>query len=218
MGAGVPKQFLRVGTRTILEHTLALFESLPQVVEIVVACPQGYGHNVERFISRSDHRRIAHAVTGGTDRQESVWRGLQALQSRAGIVLVHDAVRPFADRDLVLRVIAAAARYGAAVAVVPVRDTLLRDGGKGMITGVIDRSTCFLAQTPQGFRRELLVQAFHSALKSGFHGTDDASLVLRLHRPVRLVPGSDENLKITTPHDLRMARAYVARGRSSTRA
>jgi len=139
-----------------------------------------------------------------------VWHGIQALKSDAPIILIHDAVRPFAVRDLVLRVMNAAVRYGAAVAAIPARDTLLREGGDGMVTGIIDRSTCVLAQTPQGFRRRLILEAFRSARKSGFHGTDDASLVLRLHHPVRAVLGSDENLKITTPHDLRIARGFVS--------
>lgn len=210
MGAGIPKQFLRLDRKSILEHAIALFESVPQVLEIVIVCPPGYVERVERLLARSDRRGIGHVVTGGRDRQESVWHGIQALISDAAIILVHDAVRPFAGRDLVVRVMNAAARYGAAVAAIPSRDTLLRQGGDGMITGIIERSTCVLAQTPQGFRRKLLLEAFRAARRSGFHGTDDTSLVLRLHHHVRLVLGSDENLKITTPHDLRIARGFVS--------
>ena len=144
-------------------------------------------------------------------RQESVWKGLQAILSDSTIVLIHDAVRPFVTQDLISRVIAATARHGAAVPALLARETLLHQGTNAMIDGVLDRSKCWFAQTPQGFRRELIITAFRSALKAGFVGTDDASLMLRTNYRIRIVPGSEENIKITTPHDLRIARTKVPR-------
>ncbi len=206
MGGTVPKQYLRVGGRTILGRTLSVFGNHPLVVEIVIACAPEYRRRVQRIADHASCGAKTTVVDGGTDRQSSVWNALSKLQSDADIVLVHDAVRPFVTHELVSRVIRAAARYGAAVAAIPVRETLLREGRNGMITGVIDRSTCRLAQTPQGFRRDLLERAFRSARRSGYRGTDDSSLVLQLKRPVKIVEGLDGNSKITTPHDLRVAR------------
>lgn len=209
VGGKIPKQFTRIGEESILERTLRAFHRHPLVVEIIVACSLEHRNRVGRCLEQLRKGILTATAPGGPDRQTSVWNAMQAIRSEAEIVLIHDAVRPFVTRELISGVIEAAGRYGAAVAAIPARDTLLRQGSGGMIDGVIDRTSCWLAQTPQAFRRELILRAFRSAQRSDFHGTDDASLVLRLHHDVKVVQGLDGNGKITTPHDLAIARLLV---------
>ncbi len=214
LGGKVPKQFLRVGDEMILERTVAAFGRHPLVGEIVIACALDYVDRVRRLVERRRLSASTTVVVGGRDRQASVWNALQALKSDARIILIHDAVRPFVTLDLITRVIVAASRHGAAVAAIPARDTLLHERRRSMIDGVIDRSSVWLAQTPQGFRRSLIVDASQSARRSGFRGTDDASLVLRLRHAVKIVHGFDGNIKITSPHDLRIARSLCSSRRA----
>jgi 2-C-methyl-D-erythritol 4-phosphate cytidylyltransferase len=160
-----------------------------------------------RLLARARVPKILDVVAGGADRQESVWRGLQRLPEDARVVVVHDAVRPFITADLVERVRAAGAG-GAATCGTPVRDTVKRVTD-GAVESTIARQGLWLTQTPQAFARDLLWEAHDKARRDGFAGTDDAVLVERLGMPVAMVPGLAQNLKITTPEDLRTARAWV---------
>ncbi|MGA9120663.1 MAG: 2-C-methyl-D-erythritol 4-phosphate cytidylyltransferase [Bacteroidota bacterium] len=211
MGGPLPKQFLRLGGMSILERTVRAFEAHPEVREIVIVCSRDHEERVRRMVSRRRLKKVTGIVRGGKVRQESVWNGIRSLQSNASLVLIQDAVRPFVTRKLISQVIAATARCGAAVPAVQVKETLLAEGNRGQLRGVIDRAKSWVAQTPQGFQRDLIEGAFRSAQKKGFVGTDDASLVLRLHHPVFIVTGSEENIKITTPRDLEVARLFLKR-------
>ncbi len=209
MGGPVPKQFLRLRGRPVLLHTLRAFNAHPDVDEIVVAGPAAYLPRIRRMVARARLDKVRSVVEGGSDRQASVAHALSALQAACTVVLVHDAVRPLADPRLITAVIRAARRWGAAVAAAPVRDTMQWEGRKGFFTRTVDRTRLWAVQTPQGFRRPLLEEAHHRARRSGFVGTDEASLVLRIGRRVRIVPSSTRNLKITTPDDLLLARLLV---------
>jgi len=148
-------------------------------------------------------------VEGGDHRQQSVANALAGIKAAADdIVLVHDAVRPFVDAELIAAVIAAAAKHGAAIAGVPAVDTIKqveRAAEGAIITSTIPRERIVQAQTPQGFRYELIKRAFDSAAADGFSGTDEASLVERLGESVWVVMGSARNIKITTPADMELA-------------
>jgi 2-C-methyl-D-erythritol 2,4-cyclodiphosphate synthase len=148
-------------------------------------------------------------VDGGKERQDSVRNALDAVPPGAGVVLVHDGVRPFVSEELVRRVVEEAREHGAAVPVVPVRETVKVRGADGESLSTVDRSAFLRAQTPQGFRAEILRDAYGKALRGGFLGTDDASLAEAAGYPVRPVPGEDRNLKITTPDELRMAEGLL---------
>jgi 2-C-methyl-D-erythritol 4-phosphate cytidylyltransferase len=126
------------------------------------------------------------------------------------MIIVHDAARPFVDPVLVSRVLKAAVRYGAALAAIPVQDTVKQASREGTVAGTVDRSSLWLAQTPQAFRAELIREAHRQARGEGFRGTDDASLVEKYGHPVFIVPGSPLNMKITTPEDIVLARALAA--------
>ncbi|MHB8837213.1 MAG: 2-C-methyl-D-erythritol 4-phosphate cytidylyltransferase, partial [Candidatus Methylomirabilia bacterium] len=156
------------------------------------------------------------AVAGGRERQDSVAAGLRALPAGIDYVVIHDGARPFATAALVERVLAAARRHGAALAAVPVHDTIKRVSPDLFLDGTVDRRALWLAQTPQAFSVGLLREAHAQARAAGLEATDDAALVEALGHPVRVVPGSRLNFKITTREDLALARLLV--GRAAERA
>jgi len=207
MGSRRPKQYLRLGRAPILVATLRALARTRGLVGIVVAVPEAHVAATRRLLARQRVPRILDVVAGGADRQESVWRALQRVPERARWVVVHDGVRPFIDAGVVERVRAAAAG-GAATCGMPVRETVkrVRDGS---VEATIDRDGLWTTQTPQVFTRALLWEAHEKARRDGFAGTDDAVLVERLGTTVAMVPGLEQNLKITTREDLRTARAWA---------
>jgi 2-C-methyl-D-erythritol 4-phosphate cytidylyltransferase len=207
MGSRRPKQYLRLGRAPILVATLRALGRARSLAGIVVAVPAAHVAATRRLLARARVPKILDVVAGGADRQESVWRGLQRVPEDARFVVVHDAVRPFVTTDLIERVRAAAAG-GAATCGMPVRDTVKRVSD-GAVEATVPRQGLWLTQTPQAFARDLLWEAHDKARRDGFAGTDDAVLVERLGMPVAMVPGLAQNLKITTPEDLRTARAWV---------
>ena len=207
MGARRPKQYLRLGVAPILVATLRALARARSLRGIVVAVPAARVTATRRLLARARVPKVLDVVAGGADRQESVWRGLQRVPDDALIVIVHDAVRPFITAELVDRVRVAAAG-GAATCGMPVRDTVKRVAD-GAVAATVERAGLWLTQTPQAFTRALLWEAHDKARRDGFAGTDDAVLVERLGMPVAMVTGLAQNLKITTPEDLRTARAWV---------
>lgn len=207
MGSRRPKQYLRLGRAPILVATLRALGRARSLAGIVVAVPAAHVAATRRLLARARVPKILDVVAGGADRQESVWRGLQRVPEDARFVVVHDAVRPFVTADLIERVRAAAAG-GAATCGLPVRDTV-KQVTDGAVEATVPRQGLWLTQTPQAFARDLLWEAHDKARRDGFAGTDDAVLVERLGMPVAMVPGLAQNLKITTPEDLRTARAWV---------
>jgi len=212
MGGKLPKQFLLMGRRSVLETTIARFQAFPFVREIVLAVPPLYVQRVRDRLRRRGFAKVTTVVAGGRDRQESVWQGLNAFVRRPDVVLVHDAVRPFVDRSLVDSVVTASRRYGAAVVGTRVRDTVKIEGRPGYYTKTLPRERLWTVQTPQGFRFDLLMKAHRAARESGFLGTDEASLVERIGVQVRIVEGRETNIKITTPGDLILARILQKSG------
>lgn len=174
---------------------------------MLVAPPDG----VEAFralIAAGPGDKTEKIVAGGATRQESVWAGLCEISAGMDCVLIHDAARPLVSRHLMESCAAAAASYGAAIAALPVSDTLKRSVGE-VISATIDRSDLWIAQTPQAFRVDVITEAYERARRDGAVATDDAALVEALGRPVRLVMGSPRNVKITYPADLTLAQDLV---------
>jgi len=214
MGGTLPKQFLRLKGRSILERTLMLFQSHPEVREIVAVVPEAHLETTAWAVRRRNLRKVARVVAGGKDRQESVWNGLNAFSGPPRLVLVHDAVRPLVRRRVIDAVIRQARRYGAAVVGVKIKETIKQEGEKGFFTRTVDRSSLWSIQTPQGFKFDTLYAAHRKARTSGFHGTDDASLLERLRGRVKIVEGDYDNVKITTKEDLAVAEVVLKRRRS----
>jgi len=210
MGAAVNKQYLTLADRPILAHTLAIFDSHPLIDRILVISPAAeIDFCRSEVVERYAFRKVAGVVSGGAERQDSVANGLAAAAPDDGdIVLVHDGVRPFFPAALIPEVVATARRVGGCVVGVPVKDTVKR-AADGQICATLERRQLWLAQTPQAFPAAVLRRAYAQATQDGYRGTDDASLVERLGLPVALLPGSERNIKITTPEDLILARAFL---------
>jgi len=208
MGAVRPKAFLDLAGEALVLRSARVFDAAPSVEAIVAVVP---GPDVESARSLlGPVRKLRAVVPGGDRRQDSVLEGLkQAPAGFDGVVLVHDAARPLVDVALVEAVVREAAAAGAALPVLPVVDTVkrLRDG---LVVDTLDREELGAAQTPQGFRFPLLVEAYEAAFRDGVTVTDEAMAVERIGAPVRAVPGSPRNRKITTPEDLAWAEGVLA--------
>jgi len=202
---GEPKQFAYLKGKPVLEWTLETFEAHPDVDALILVLPdeQGLRHYQMRY------PKILDCVPGGEKRQDSVWQGFRLLVAAAPeIVLVHDGARPLVSADLISRVIGAARTDGAAVPVLALEDTI-KEVREGRAVGTVDRAFLARAQTPQGFRFEVLKKALESARRDRFYGTDESALAERLGLPVTAVEGDPKNLKITTPVDMKLAEALL---------
>jgi 2-C-methyl-D-erythritol 4-phosphate cytidylyltransferase len=213
LGGRLPKQFLRIGNRSLLEHTLMVFHRMKQVRDIVVVVPALSRDRVERTVRRMRLRKVVAVVSGGRERQESVWNGLQAFPVPPDIVLIHDAVRPCIRQKTIQEVILRSMHHRAAVVGVRVKDTIKVEETPGFYSKTLDRKGLWAVQTPQGFAFELLVEGHRRAHRDRYIATDDASLVERLGIPVAIVEGEYRNIKVTTRDDLEIARKWLKPGR-----
>jgi 2-C-methyl-D-erythritol 4-phosphate cytidylyltransferase / 2-C-methyl-D-erythritol 2,4-cyclodiphosphate synthase len=212
VGSGLPKQWLTIGGRTLLDLSVAAFGAHARVSEIVVVLPEGEARPI------AGAGKSMRIVAGGARRQDSVANGFASVSSHADVVLVHDAARPFVSAEVIDRTIDAAWEDGAAIAALPVHDTVKRarwQGEAAVVAETLPRESIFLAQTPQGFRREVLAIAVE---RGKLHAaTDEAALAEVAGHPVRLVAGDPANVKITTATDLERARADARRGAPAVR-
>ena len=208
-GGPVPKQYRRIGGEPVLRHTLGVFlrHEAGFVVRVVI-----HPDDVALYDEAADGLDVAPPVHGGETRQQSVHRGLEALAAVSpDVVLVHDAVRPFVDTATIAAVLDAAARHGAALACVAVPDTLKR-ARDGFVAATVDRTGMWRAQTPQGFRFDAILDAHREAAADPALAdlTDDTQLAERRGLRVAVVPGSEDNFKITTEPDLARAERLLA--------
>jgi 2-C-methyl-D-erythritol 4-phosphate cytidylyltransferase len=218
------KQFMLLAGSPILIHTVRKFAASDRVSQIVVAVRSEDLEWVREMLAQelpvsaaSPGRRagataLVRVVEGGNSRQESVENALATVGPETDLVAVHDAVRPFIDLETIHKVFDEAADTGAAIVGVPAVDTVkqvTRGTSHVRIRATLPREKLVMAQTPQVFRRDLLVRAFQSARDDGFIGTDESSLVERLDVEVSVVPGSDRNIKITKPSDMDLAHVFL---------
>jgi 2-C-methyl-D-erythritol 4-phosphate cytidylyltransferase len=205
-----PKQYLSLGGKPILANTLAIFEDLPEITEIVVvAQPEALDLCQKQVIIPFGFKKVLRLVPGGKERQDSVYNALKVLhrQNDWDLILVHDGVRPLVTGEEIRRVTRAAAEHGAAILALPAQDTVKQVNRKGRIQKTLNRQGIWLAQTPQAFQADIIWRAFLEAYGRNFYGTDEASLLEALGIPVMVIPGSPFNIKVTTPEDLIMAEA-----------
>ena len=207
MGHSLPKQFLACAGRPLVAHSLQRFCLYRDIETVVVALPE-VADLARQLGGASAWPAPVLVVRGGKDRQASVAAGLEAV-SGAELVLVHDGVRPLVPVDLISRVCRAAAAVGAAVPVLPCSDTI-KSVQEDRVQETLDRRYLVAAQTPQGFRTEILREAHRRALADGVRGTDDAALVERLGLPVGIVEGAVENIKVTRLADLVWVEYFLA--------
>jgi len=211
MGRELSKQYLALGGMPLLVHTLNVFERCPLVDALLVVVPPSDVEAVRtEMLPRWSLKKLAGVIPGGKERQDSVRAGIEALDRETELVVIHDAVRPFITVELIENCIRAAAEEGAATVGVPVKDTVKEVGADGRVMRTCDRNLLWLTQTPQAFRRDIIENAHRAAVRDGYRGTDDTSLVERLGIAVRMIRGDYGNIKITTPEDLVIAEALLA--------
>ncbi|MBC7791851.1 MAG: 2-C-methyl-D-erythritol 4-phosphate cytidylyltransferase [Anaerolineae bacterium] len=203
------KQFRWVAGKPMLLHSVQEFQRRTDVAMVVCVLPRRYAGDPPPWLFQCDLDRLLTSV-GGRSRGESVVNGLDDLPDEVRIVLVHDAARPLVDADTIDRVIAEARRGHGAIAGLPVTDTLKEAAEDGHIVRTVDRAGLWRAQTPQGFPRHMLEQAYASANADRISATDDASLCERLGFPVVIVRGSERAFKITEEGDFMRAEALYA--------
>jgi 2-C-methyl-D-erythritol 4-phosphate cytidylyltransferase len=216
MGKDRPKQFLELSGRSILALTLDTFLRVPFISGICLVVPKDFMDRA-RQIALDCCREIVKSlggcppvqvVAGGRERQDSVYNGLEQLPQECEWVVIHDGVRPFVSARLIEETWRAAMQCGAAIAALPSTDTVKRVEGKE-VAQTLRRDEIWLVQTPQIFRKDLLMSAYSEAKKQGWTGTDDASFVEWLGETVCVVRGERSNIKVTTPEDLEWAQWFL---------
>lgn len=212
MGQKVAKQFLPLGDKPMLAHTLLVFQRASGVDEIIPILSQEDMESCLRDVIEEYHiTKVRTLVVGGRERQDSVMNGLQKLEKDASIVLVHDGVRPFVTEEMITQSIELA-RKGECVAVgVPLKDTVKEVDDRQVVRHTLERSRLWAIQTPQTFPVKTLKRAYTESYRQKLYGTDDATLVERTGGKVRVIMGSYENIKITTPEDLILAEEILKR-------
>lgn len=212
MGGGINKVFIPLFDCPILGHSVRMFSRCPEVDSLVIVSAPGEVAQMEEMLASLTDSKPWQVVEGGSERQYSIARALAVIEQDTDIIVVHDGARPLVEVSAIEQVIAAAGQYRAAGIAVPVKDTIKRVDEEGFITGTPDRKTLWAMQTPQAFDAGLLRRAYGEADRQHHLGTDDAGLVERLGVPVKIVPGSYRNIKITTPEDLMIAQALMKQG------
>lgn len=216
MGGSVPKQYLAIGGLPLIVHALRVLQASPFIDAIILAVPLAdIDYCQSDIVKAYGFSKVIKVVAGGAERQDSVRLALAAVGSETEIVLVHDAVRPFLTPQMVGNVVEAARADGAAIVALPVRDTVKQVGADRVIVRTVDRKPLWLAQTPQAFRLEWLREAHDKAYLEGVHATDDAHLIEWSGRPVSVVEGSGENIKVTRPEDMVIGEAILAARKGS---
>lgn len=211
MGGAVPKQFLALGGEPLVVHSLRVLQASPSIDQIILAVPQAdLDYCLNDLAVRFGFSKITKVVAGGKERQDSVRHALEHVSEETEIVVVHDAVRPFLTQQMLAEVVEAAEREGGAIVALPMRDTVKQVGAAHRIERTVDRQPLWLAQTPQAFRRDRLLEAHRKAHANGVHATDDAFLFEWAGYPVVVVEGSGENIKVTRPEDMIIGEAILA--------
>lgn len=209
MGGGLHKQFLPLKGRPILRYVLEAFERCDSIDEVILVVPQERLEFCQtEIVGKFGFEKVRKVVPGGPRRQDSVYEGLKVAKG-AEFVVIHDGVRPFVSPDLIARSVSCCRIYGAVVTAVRAKDTVKR-GEDGFVSRTLTREELWLAQTPQAFAYGLLLEAYRRAEEEGLSATDDASLVERLGYRVKIMEGSYDNIKITTPEDLELAEGVLS--------
>ena len=205
MGASIPKPFIELCGKPILRHSIEAFLGVEGLVQIVVATSSEYVEQVRGMLAMLPLNLAVHVVEGGAERQDSIRQALNVIAYDVDVVAIHDAVRPFVQTKHIELCVHAAEEYGASILAVPVKDTIKQVSDDSKIQGTPDRNSLWQAQTPQVFEIGLIKQAYDFAKQQGYLGTDDASLVENMGKPVHVIEGDRQNFKITYPLDLKLA-------------
>ncbi len=222
LAAGESRRMQGMGDKVLLPlagipmvaHSLLTMEHEARIGRIVLVTAERLLAELTSLVKEYGISKVVAIVPGGATRQASVWSGISALPSSTTLAAIHDAARPCLEQSNLQQVIADAGRHGASILAVPVKDTIKLVQNQ-RVADTPDRSLLWSAQTPQVFRRELLTAGHQAAQKDGVDATDDAALVARLGHTVYVTRGDYANIKVTTPEDMIIAEAYLARRRRS---
>lgn len=210
MGSSTKKPYLLLNNRPVLYHSLAAFDSAPSIDRIIIAVAPGEEACCDTDVVRKfAFKKKITIIAGGDVRQESVRLLLEQAPEDTALVLIHDGARPLITVDLIERALAETKKWQATVAAVPVKDTIQATDEAGFVQKTLQREQLWSIQTPQTFALQLIREAHGKALKDGFIGTDEGSLVERLGKPVKIIMGAYDNIKVTTPEDLIIAEALL---------
>lgn len=210
MGSKINKQFIAIGGKPILAHTIEKFEKCRYIDEIIlVAKEEEIEYCRKEIVKKYKFRKVSNIIRGGKERQDSIYNGILALNEKSQIVLTHDGARPFVKIENIEDGIKGVLEHGACVIGVPVKDTIKVIEEENNINKTPQRSLLWAAQTPQCFFKEILIKGYEKAIEIGYLGTDDSSLVEKIGHKVKMVMGSYENIKITTPEDIVLAESLL---------
>jgi 2-C-methyl-D-erythritol 4-phosphate cytidylyltransferase len=213
MGAGKNKLLLQLNNIPILIHTLKVFEEDELCQGIILAVNPLDTEEFKCLLNKYRVKKVLDLVPGGKERQDSIYNALKTVNND-GIILVHDAARPFILKEHIHRLLDTANETGAAIIGVPAKDTM-KTVGNHVVMATVERSSLWAVQTPQAFRFSVLYNAYEHAEKEHFIGTDDSSLVERISHPVTMVEGDYDNIKLTTKEDLFFAQAIIKKRQGS---
>lgn len=211
MGGDINKNFLKLDGEPILVRTLKTFSQVERINFLIVVVAESEIEIVEKILSTAENLKPYKIVVGGSERQYSIENGLKFLPDDAEIVLVHDAARPLINLQTIEEVIDVAEKFGGAIAAVPEKNTIKIIDAENFVKSTPPRSELVAVQTPQGFRKNILLSAYEQAAKDNFLGTDDASLVERIGGKIKIVWSDYKNIKITTPEDISIAENFLRR-------
>lgn len=203
MGKGYNKQYILLGDKPIVAHTIEVFENMDLIDEIILVVGKGETGSAEKdIIYKYNFKKVVKIVEGGAERGDSVYNGLKSVNTNCDMVLVHDGVRPFIAENIIEKSIETAKDAGACAVAVRVKDTIKVVKKNMEVDYTPDRDALWAVQTPQTFRYRLLLEAYEKLRGGSLRVTDDAMLIERLGHAVKIIEGDYENIKITTPEDL----------------
>ena len=211
MGGGTNKNFLEIDGEPVLIRTLKTFSQVERINFLIVVVAKNEVEIVEKLLNAEKNLKPYKITVGGSERQYSVANGLKLVPDDAEIILVHDAARPLVNLQTIEKVIDEAEKFGGAIAAVHEKNTIKIIDEKNFVKETPPRSELVAVQTPQGFRKKILFDAYEQAEKDNFLGTDDAGLVERIGGKIKIVWSDYKNIKITTPEDIKIAESFLSR-------
>jgi len=210
MKSDISKQYLTINEKPILAHTIDKFENCSYIDEIIVVVAENdISYCKEKITEKYDFKKVRKVVSGGNERQVSVFNGLKEVDKSTDIILIHDGVRPFIKNKDIIKIIEQTRLYKACVIGVKVKDTVKICDENNNVLETPDRKYLWAAQTPQAFFSDIIISAYKKAFYDNFIGTDDCMIVERTGIKVKMIEGSYDNIKITTPEDLLIANAIL---------
>lgn len=213
MNAKISKPFIPIFGKPILAYTIEKFEQCKFIEKIYLIVNQEERDFCSKdIILKYNFSKVQELIEGGETRQDSVYNGLKVLDPDTDIVVIHDGARPLVEETIIQESIEAAQEYGAAIAAVPLKDTVKKSRKDFFINETLNREEIWRAQTPQTFKYDIILSAYHQSYKEKFFATDDAAIVERYGHKVKMIIGSEENIKITTPFDIIIAENFLKRG------